>query len=136
MEAQPEPEVDTTPESATESLRQRLARRGRLQRYEEDLARRRRERWRNPQLEIDDTYRARQRLAAQKVFNQFFGVYDPPVILTGEHHHNPSVSVRGGRMGAMIDLAPRPLARDEDDRFVIVDTDAEIKKNIPELNVD
>ena len=83
---EPEPQSE---ESATESLRQRLARRGRLERYEEDLARRRRERWRNPQLAFDDEYRVRQRLAAQKVFNQLFGVADPPTILTAEHHHNP-----------------------------------------------
>ena len=93
---EPEPQSE---ESAAESLRQRLARYGRLEGYEEDLARRRRERWRNPQLAYDDEYRVRQRVAAQQVFNQFFGVSDPPVILTGEHHHNPSFAAMGGRIG-------------------------------------
>jgi len=123
---EPEPETE---ESATESLRQRLARRGRLQRYEEDLARRRRERWRNPQLEYDDEYRVRQRLAAQKVFNQFFGVADPPVILTGEHHHNPSVSVMGGRIGQAQTAMERQFGRPVDTSGNVVDTKTEVLRD-------
>jgi hypothetical protein len=129
MEAQPEPEVDTTPEAATETLRQRLARRGRLQRYEEDLARRRRERWRDPQLAFDDEYRVRQRLAAQKVFNQFFGVADTPVILTAEHHHNPSFSVEGGRIGQAQKAMEREFGRPVDTAGNPVDTKTEVLKD-------
>jgi len=129
MEAQPEPEVDTTPESATESLRARLARRGRLQRYEEDLARRRRERWRDPQLAYDDEYRVRQRLAAQMVFNQFFGIADTPVILTAEHHHNPSFSAMGGRVGQAQTAMERREGRPVDTVGNPVDTKTEVLRD-------
>tara|TARA_R100001509_G_scaffold135189_1_gene88925 strand:+ start:154 stop:534 length:381 start_codon:yes stop_codon:yes gene_type:complete len=123
---EPEPQSE---ESATESLRQRLARRGRLERYEEDLARRRRERFRNPQLAYDDEYRVRQRLAAQKVFNQFFGVADPPTILTAEHHHNPSFSAMGGRIGQAQTAMERREGRPVDTAGNVVDTKTEVLKD-------
>lgn len=123
---EPEPETE---EALTETLRARLARRGRLERYEEDLARRRRERWRNPQLAYDDEYRVRQRLAAQKVFNQMFGVAAPPVILTAEYHHNPSFSVEGGRIGQAQKKMEREYGRPVDTSGNVVDTKTEVLKD-------
>jgi hypothetical protein len=112
------------------TLRERLAAVGRLEDFERRLAERRRARWANPQLETDDTYRARQRLNSQRVLNQYFGVADAPTMLTGFLHHNPSVEAMGGHIGRMIARPARPLVRDEDDRFIVVDTDAEIQKSI------
>jgi len=130
MEAQPEPEVDTTPESATETLRQRLDRRGRLERYEADLARRRRQRYLNPELGFDDEYRVRQRLAAQKVFNQFFGeAQRMPVILTAEFHHNPSFSAMGGRIGQAQTAMERRFGRPIDTAGNPVDTKTEVLRD-------
>lgn len=130
MEAQPEPEVDTTPESMTETLRQRLDRRGRLERYEADLARRRRQRYLNPELGFDDEYRVRQRLAAQKVFNQFFGeAQRMPVILTAEFHHNPSFSAMGGRVGQAQTAMERRFGRPVDTSGNVVDTKTEVLRD-------
>ena len=126
---EPEPEVDETPETLTETLRARLARRGRLERFEEDLARRRRERFRNPQLAYDDEYRVRQRLAAQQVFNQMFGVASPPVILTAEFHHNPSFSAMGGRVGQAQTAMERRYGRPIDTAGNVVDTKTEVLRD-------
>tara|TARA_R110000823_G_scaffold219952_1_gene348723 strand:+ start:5078 stop:5512 length:435 start_codon:yes stop_codon:yes gene_type:complete len=137
MEAAPEPETFTERNpvriaagASLGTLRQRLEARGRLAEFERRLAERRRARVANPQLETDDTYRAYQRLNSQRVLNQYFGVSDAPVTLTGFLHHNPSVEAMGGQIGRMIARPARPIARDEDDRFIVVDTDAEIQKSI------
>ncbi len=116
--------------AALGTLRERLHARGRLEDFERRLAERRRARVANPQLETDDTYRARQRLNSQRVINQYFGQSGMPSALTGFLHHNPSLEAMGGQIGRMINLPVRPLARDEDDRFIVVDTDAEIQKSI------
>lgn len=112
------------------TLRERLDARGRLEEFERRLAERRRQRIANPQIETDDTYRARQRLNSQRVINHHFGIADPPTMLTGFLHHNPSLEAMGGQIGRMIARPARPLVRDEDDRFIVVDTDAEIQKSI------
>ena len=122
--------------AALGTLRERLDARGRLEEFERRLAERRRARVVNPQLETDDTYRARQRLNSQRVINQYFGIADAPTILTGFLHHNPSVEAMGGRIGRMIARPARPLVRDEDDRFIVVDTDAEIQKSIEGRDLD
>jgi len=116
--------------AALGTLRERLDARGRLEEFERRLAERRRARVANPQLETDDTYRARQRLNSQRVINHYFGEAIPPSMLTGFLHHNPSLEAMGGQIGRMITRPARPLARDEDDRFIVVDTDAEIQKSI------
>ena len=135
--SEPEPEIEA-PEIAVveETLRQRLDRaRGgsRLVQYEETLARRRRERDRDQQLATDDEYRSKQRVSAQKVFNQYFGNYLTPPLLTGELHNNPTVEARSGEFGGTfrgaLYAATRPMARDEDGIFQIVDTKKEILKS-------
>ena len=123
---EPEPETE---EAVTETLRARLARLGRLEMYEENLARRRRERWRNPQLAYDDEYRVRQRLAAQQVFNLIFGVASPPVILTAEYHHNPSLSAMGGRVGQAQTSMEREYGRPVDTLGNPVDTKTEVLRD-------
>jgi len=112
------------------TLRERLAARGRLEEFERRLADRRRERIRNPQLETDDTYRARQRLNSQRVINQYFGEAGMPSALTGFLHHNPTLEAMGGQIGRMINLPVQPLARLPTGSFAVVDTDAEIQKSI------
>lgn len=112
------------------TLRERLNARGRLEEFERRLADRRRERIRNPQIETDDTYRARQRLNSQRVINQYFGQAGMPSALTGFLHHNPTLEAMGGQIGRMIDLPVRPLARDATGSFSFVDTDEEIQKSI------
>jgi len=112
------------------TLRERLAARGRLEEFERRLADRRRERVRNPQIETDDTYRARQRLNSQRVINQYFGEAGMPSALTGFLHHNPTLEAMGGQIGRMINLPVQPLARLPTGTFAVVDTDAEIQKSI------
>mgnify|MGYP003631418624 CR=1 FL=1 len=106
------------------TLRERLAARGRLDDFERRLADRRIERFRNPQIETDDTYRARQRLNAQRVINQYFGAVMPPSTLTGFLHHNPTVEALGGKIGMSI---AKPIAD-------AIDTDEEVKNTIPEVD--
>tara|TARA_R110000744_G_scaffold342448_1_gene447582 strand:+ start:227 stop:667 length:441 start_codon:yes stop_codon:yes gene_type:complete len=137
MEPEPESFAERNPVrraggAALGTLRQRLDARGRLEEFERRLADRRRARFANPQLETDDTYRAYQRLNSQRVINHNFGISDPPSMLTGFLHHNPSLEAMGGQIGRMIARPARPIARerDADDRFIIVDTDAEIQKSI------
>ena len=119
---------------AVGTLRERLDARGRLEEFERRLAERRRERVRNPQIETDDTYRARQRLNSQRVLNQHFGEVIPPSTLTGFLHHNPSIEAMGGQIGRMLMRAPRPIAR-IDGSFAVVDTDDEIQKSIDGRNI-
>lgn len=114
---------------AVGTLRERLDARGRLEEFERRLAERRRERIRNPQIETDDTYRARQRLNSQRIINHYFGEVIPPSTLTGFLHHNPSVEAMGGQIGRMLMKAPRPIAR-IGGSFAVVDTDDEIQKSI------
>ena len=116
------------------TLRERLDARGRLEEFERRLAERRIERVRNPQIETDDTYRARQRLNSQRLINHYFGEVIPPSTLTGFLHHNPSLEAIGGQIGRMINRAPRPLAN-IGGSFVVVDTDDEIQKSIDGRNI-
>tara|TARA_R100001480_G_scaffold138109_2_gene135207 strand:+ start:1774 stop:2196 length:423 start_codon:yes stop_codon:yes gene_type:complete len=86
------------------TLRERLDAFGRLERFEAEGARRRRERALNPEILDEDTYRARQRLAGQMVLNKFMGGMNIPK-LTGEGHTNPTVEARGGKIGSAVSQA-------------------------------
>jgi hypothetical protein len=101
------------------TMRERLAARGRLDRFEAEAARRRRQRALNPQVLTDDVYRVRQRLAAQQVLDQFVGKNIPK--LTGVEHSNPTMESLGGIIGMRI-AKPIPAR---------VDTDKEVRDNTP-----
>tara|TARA_R100000278_G_C5470520_1_gene164292 strand:+ start:266 stop:661 length:396 start_codon:yes stop_codon:yes gene_type:complete len=130
MEPEPEPERGNDPEIPVRpTLRERLAAVGRLDRFEAEAARRRRQRALNPQVLTDDVYRARQRLAAQRVLDQYVGFNIPK--LTGVEHHNPTMEALGGKLGMTINLPQRPIARDASGSFAFVDTDKEVRDNTP-----
>jgi len=112
------------------TLRERLDSVGRLAAFEAAGARRRRQRALNPQVLTDDVYRARQRLMAQKVINEYAGGRTISK-LTGEEHSNPTVEAMGGQIGRMVVKAPRPIARDASGNFVFVDTNKEVVENTP-----
>ena len=140
MEAQqtePEPEPEVRGTDAEEqvrpmgTMRERLDAVGRLEAFEAAGARRRRQRVLNPQILTDDVYRARQRLAAQRVMDFYTGGITIPK-LTGEEHHNPSFEAMGGQIGRMVVKAPRPIARDASGNFSFVDTNKEVVENTPE----
>lgn len=101
------------------TMRERLAARGRLDRFEAEAARRRRQRALNPQVLTDDVYRMRQRLAAQRVLDKYVGSNIPK--LTGVEHSNPTMEAAGGNLGMMIakPIPPR------------VNTDKEVRDNTP-----
>lgn len=101
------------------TMRERLAAHGRLDRFEAEAARRRRQRALNPQILTDDVYRMRQRLAAQRVLDQFVGKNIPK--LTGVEHSNPTMESLGGKIGMRISK-PIPAR---------VDTDKEVRENTP-----
>lgn len=139
-EPEPQPPLATTVRQPTfaernpqapatgDTLRQRLASVGRLDQFEAGQARRRRERDLNPEILTDDVYRARQRLATQRVLNEY--LLRPDTIqpkLTGEGNPNPSVEAMGGRVGRMTQLAPRPIARTAGGGFATVNTEAEVQ---------
>jgi hypothetical protein len=111
------------------TMRERLAARGRLDRFEAEAARRRRERALNPQVLTDDVYRARQRLAAQRVLDQYVGFNIPK--LTGVEHSNPTMEAAGGKIGMMVKLPQRPIARNPSGTFEVVNTDKEVRDNTP-----
>ena len=115
------------PETPMNTLRERLQAFGRLERFEADRARRRRERALNPQVMTDDVYRARQRLAFQQVLNQYTGGINIPK-LTGERHSNPTMEAKGGKVGIEIDRPVRPIARNPSGGFGFVDTETEVAR--------
>jgi hypothetical protein len=101
------------------TMRERLAARGRLDQFEAQQARRRRARAMNPQIEVDDVYRARQKLAAQRVLDKFVGKNIPK--LTGVEHSNPTMESLGGKLGMRI---AKPIS-------ARVNTDKEVRDNTP-----
>lgn len=107
------------PETPMNTMRERLAARGRLNKFEADAARRRRMRALNPQILTDDVYRARQRLAGQRVLDKYVGKNIPK--LTGVEHSNPTIEAAGGRIGMEVakPIPPR------------VNTDKEVRVNTP-----
>ena len=107
------------PETPMGTMRERLQAFGRLERFEAEGARRRRERALNPQVMTDDVFRARQRLAFQQVLDQYTGGINIPK-LTGEGHTNPTVEAVGGKVGMAV---RRPIPAG-------VDTDRAIEENI------
>ena len=102
------------------TMRERLSSVGRLDQFEAQQARRRRQRAMNPQILTDDVYRVRQRLAAQRVMNSMMGGRNIPK-LTGEGHSNPTMEALGGKLGMRI-AKPIPAR---------VDTDKEVRDNTP-----
>ena len=110
-----------------DTLRERLASVGRLDQFEARQAGRRRERALNPQILTDDVYRARQRLATQRVLEEYLRPNTIQPKLTGEGNPNPSVEAMGGRIGRMTQLAPRPIARTAGGGFAPVNTEAEVQ---------
>ena len=92
---------DIPPEMPMNTMRERLQAFGRLERFEVEGARRRRQRALNPQIMTDDVYRARQRLALQQVLDQYTGGINIPK-LTGEGHTNPTVEAMGGKVGGAV----------------------------------
>lgn len=140
MEPEPQPEpLATTVRQPTfaernpqapatgDTLRARLASVGRLDQFEAGQARRRRERDLNPEILTDDVYRARQRLATQRVLNEYLRPETVQPKLTGEGNPNPSMEAMGGRVGRMTQLAPRPIARTAGGGFATVNTEAEVQ---------
>ena len=84
------------------TLRERLESTGRLAEFEARTARRRREIALNPALLTQDVMRARQRLEAQKVFDEYLRPETTQPKLTGEGNPNPTMEERGGKVGMAI----------------------------------
>ena len=115
------------------TLRERLESTGRLAEFEARTARRRREIALNPALLTQDVMRARQRMEAQKVFDEYLRPETTQPKLTGEGNPNPTMEERGGKVGMAVSRLNLPMlgnVRGEIDRDIFRQHNAALAKRL------